>query len=386
MPIFKTDDTRSAAPTACILAVSILVMSNCTALWAQPEFSVETIGEYDAVFERRKGWTGGDGVYSVPLADDVTLWLFSDTWLGDVVEGRHKNAKLVNNTIAIQHGREPTKENVKFYWRTTREDKPEAFIKPADGVGWFWIFDGVVADGKLYLFLMQIVKSGEEGVFGFKQVGTWLGEVENFRDEPLEWRIKQYKVPYGRYSKNGNMFFGSALIKDEGYVYIYGASEDWSKGFGGRSMILARVRADEITEFKAWRFYSEGEWKADMQEVSGLFSGTATEYSVSYQPGLKRYVTLYTENGMSKNILMRVAPSPAGPWSKAYKVYECPETGWHKTYFCYAAKGHPEISKEDELIVTYVCNSTDFWQTAKDASIYRPRFLRIKFDVRESRK
>jgi hypothetical protein len=83
---------------------------------------------------------------------------------------------------------------------------------------------------------------------------------------------------------------------------------------------------------------------------------------------------------MSKNILMRFSPTPVGPWSNTYKVYECPEVQWHKTYFCYAAKAHPEISGENELIVTYVCNSTDFWKMAADARIYRPRFVKIKFD------
>ncbi|GAF93146.1 unnamed protein product, partial [marine sediment metagenome] len=123
-------------------------------------------------------------------------------------------------------------------------------------------------------------------------------------------------------------------------------------------------------------------WGVDIAGISELFDGIATEYSVSYQPALKKYVTIYTECGLSKNIMMRFSPTPVGPWSSACKVYECPEYKWHKTYFCYAAKGHPEISAGNELIITYVCNSMDFWQMVKDARIYWPRFLRIKFDVR----
>jgi hypothetical protein len=83
--------------------------------------------------------------------------------------------------------------------------------------------------------------------------------------------------------------------------------------------------------------------------------------------------------------MMRVSDTPIGPWSEPYKVYECPEAGWHKTYFCYAAKGHQEISSPDEMIITYVCNSTDFWQMVRDSRIYWPRFLRIKFDIKEHR-
>jgi hypothetical protein len=348
---------------------------------SEPGYSVEPVPQYDAIFCREKGWTGADGAFSVALSDNVTLWLYSDTWIGPVVDGRHKDATMVNNSIALQRGKDPGTDSVEFFWRTTNEGKPAAFITPDDGIGWFWIFDGVVTDGKLYLFLMQTIKTDEKSVFGFKHVGTWLAEIENPNDDPHKWRIRQYKVPYGRYSKGGNLFFGSAVMRDGDFVYIYGSDEDWSKGMGGRSMIAARVPYDKMTDFEQWRFLSGGQWQAEMEGISGLFDGMAPEYSVGYQPSLKQYVAVYTENGLSEDILMRFSATPVGPWSRACKVYECPDGAWHKTYFCYAAKAHPEISGKDELIVTYVCNSMDFWKMAADARIYRPRFLRIKFDV-----
>jgi len=342
---------------------------------------VERMPQYEKLFYREKDWTGADGVYSVPISDELTLWIFGDTWIGDIIEGKHKNATMVNNSIGLQQGIDPSTASVKFFWVTSDEGKPAAFVTPADGVGWFWISHGVMTDEKLYLFLMQIIKTDEKSVLGFKQVGTWLGEIDNPREHPDMWRVKQYKVPFGRYSDSGNLFFGSAVMKDGDFVYIYGASEDWKKGMSGRSMIVARVPADKLAEFYKWRFFSKGNWQGDVNDISSLFDGIATEYSVSYQPELAQYVVIYTENSMSPNILMRLSPTPLGPWSQAYKIYQCPESDWHKTYFCYAAKGHPEISKQDELIVTYVCNSTDFWQMARDARIYCPRFLRIKFHI-----
>lgn len=362
--------------------VLLIVLPFGCASASLPKYSIELLPEYNALFYNEKGWTGADASYSVALSDSVTLWLYGDTWIGDIVNGKHKNATMVNNSIAVQRGKEASTTAVKFFWRRTEKGKPAAFIRPADGVGWFWIFDGIVADGKLYLFLMQIIKSGKKGVFGFKHIGTWLGEIENPQDEPLKWRITQYKIPWGRYSKNGNMFFGSAVMRDGDFVYIYGSSEDWGERMSGRKMIIARVPYNKMADFEQWCFFSDGKWGTDVAGISELFNGTATEYSVSYQPAIKQYVAVYTENGMSKNIVMRLAPTPVGPWSSACKIYECPEYNWHKTYFCYAAKGHPEISAGNELIITYVCNSMDFRQMAKDARIYWPRFLRIKFDVR----
>ncbi len=346
-------------------------------------YSVQPITEYDALFTKEKGWTGADGAYSVSLSDTTTLWLYSDTWIGDIINGRHKDATMINNTIALQSGKNPLSASANFFWQTTKDGKPASFIKPADGIGWFWLYHGVIADGKLYLFLMRTIKTDEKSVWGFKQTGTVLAQIDNPHDDPMNWRMKQYNVPFGRYSDNGNMFFGSAVMQDKDMVYIYGCKEDWKKGIDGRSMIVARVRPSEIEDFGKWRFFNNGQWKKDVNDATELFGGIASEYSVSFQPILKKYVVIYTENGMSPNIFMRVSDTPVGPWSKPHKVYECPDCNWHKTYFCYAAKAHPALSGPDDLLITYVCNSTDFWQMASDARIYRPRFLRIKFNVQE---
>ncbi len=194
----------------------VLLLLGC-ASGPLPGYSVEPLPGYNALFTRTEGWTGADAVYSVALADDVTLWLYGDTWIGDIVEGKHKGATMVNNSIALQRGKEPATASVKFFWQTTKDGKPAAFIKPADGTGWFWIFDGIVADGKLYLFLMQIVKTGEEGVFGFKHIGTWLGEVENPQDDPMKWRFRQYKIPYGRYFEGRQFVFWLGCYEGRGF-------------------------------------------------------------------------------------------------------------------------------------------------------------------------
>jgi len=363
---------------------ALRLLKEAAGSWAfgsELRYFVEPVGQYDAVFERQDGWTGGDAAYTVAIAQGVTLWLFGDSWIGPVVQGRHKQATLVNNTVAIQQGNAPSADRVRFYWGKGDRGRPEAFIKPADGLGWFWIFDGVMDGGRLYLFLMQMDKTGEKGIWGFKHVGTWLGEVENPLSAPNQWRITQHKVPFGRYSKRADMFFGSAVMADGDYIYIYGADEQPGKGFGGRSMIAARVRQGRIKDFDQWRFYDGGAWVEDVAGAARLFAGMATEYSVSYQPRIKRYIAVYTENGLSAKILMRTAETPVGPWSRAETIYECPEAGWDKSYFCYAAKAHPEISGEDELLVTYLCNSTDFAKMVNDTRIYRPRFLRIRFDA-----
>src|SRR5438270_9691186 len=52
------------------------------------------------LFTRSEGWTGSDGAYSIPLGPDRTLWLFGDTFIGRVVDGKRVGARMVNNTAA----------------------------------------------------------------------------------------------------------------------------------------------------------------------------------------------------------------------------------------------------------------------------------------------
>jgi hypothetical protein len=73
----------------------------------------------------------------------------------------------------------------------------------------------------------------------------------------------------------------------------------------------------------------------------------------------------------------RLAERPWGPWSAPAVLYECPEMGRDKQVFCYAAKAHKALSPGHEVVVSYVVNSLDFWQVARDAKLYWPRFVRL---------
>jgi hypothetical protein len=61
-------------------------------------------------------------------------------------------------------------------------------------------------------------------------------------------------------------------------------------------------------------------------------------------------------------------------------VYECPEAAWDRQIFCYAAKAHESLVAGDQFILSYAANSFDFWQVARDARLYWPRFVRVDLE------
>ena len=365
-------------PKKFILLALLLLIGACV---SQPQISVEPAPGHDALFENTEGWTGADGAYTVPLSENVTLWLFGDTWVGEIRNGMHVNATIVNNSVAIQEGLYLPDVSIDFYTDVAMGGEPRAFVRPADGRGWFWIYHGIRVQKGLYLFLMQIERTADKGTFGFKIIGTSLGYVVNPDDPPNFWRLFQQRIPWGEFSPSGDTIFGSAVLMEQGVVYIFGTKEDVSEGIRRKFMILARVPENELERFEQWRFFTGGGWTDNFKEAAPLCGEIANEYSVSFIPKIKQYVAVYTENGFSKNIVARFAPDPWGPWSTAVVLYECPESTWGDDIFCYAAKGHPAISfGPDELIVTYVANSMDFERMAADVRLYRPRFLRVRFE------
>jgi len=366
--------------TVCLLFLILFV-----ACALQPDIHVETLPQYEALFDRQTGWTGADGAYSVPLSNNLILWLFGDTWVGDIRNNVHVNATIVNNTVALQGGRSPRKAPLDFYMGRTPGGEAAALIHPADGRGWLWIYHGVLTPQGLYLFLVQIERTEKPPAAGFRLIGSWLAQVANPRDPPGNWQITHHRVPWGSFSSSAATLFGSWVLKQGPWIYIYGTTEDVIDGYHHKYMILARAPESELAKFDQWQFYNNGKWSADYKEAERLCAGVANEYSVSYLPAMGSYIAVYSDSNRPDSIVARFAPNPWGPWNDPVSFYLCPEARRGPNIICYAAKGHPGILEDpNELMVTYIANSTDFDTMVNDARLYRPRFIRVRFHT-ESR-
>jgi hypothetical protein len=333
--------------------------------------------EWDALFQRDSGWIGADGDYSIPLGGDRTLWLYSDSFVGQVKDGKRTDARMINNSIALQQGT----NRPEFFYGRTRDGKADSFIKPQHGRahGYFWLGHGVRTSGGLYFFMQQIVTLHSDSPFGFKMVDGWLAEVANPDAPPPQWQITQTKVPFTKVSAKGALIFGGAVLREGDSIYVFGGDSrpEAKKAGSPNGLVVARVPVDKLGDFKQWRFLAKGDWQKDCQKVTPVFPNVGSEYSVSWLPALKRYAAVYSE-GIFGRILVRLSPAITGPWGDAFEVYRCPEMGWSPKVFCYAAKAHPELTTApDELLITYAANSWNFWDLFNDPRLYWPRFLRV---------
>jgi hypothetical protein len=360
-----------SAAALCLLAV--LWLAGCH---AQPRISVAPLPAWDAAFDRNSGWVGGDGAYSTDLGRGRALWLFGDTFVGRVEEGRRAGARLIANSLAVQQGEQPGAALFEFFYGTDAGGLPQAAFTPAEGGTWFWPYHAVRTPAGLFLFLLQVERTDPASVFGFRVQSVSLARVADPDAPPAAWRPELRRIP----GTDGRRLLGAGVLTVDGVCYIYGTLEDPAPGAGRRQAILARVPAERLWDFPEWRFFAEEGWVPEAGRATPICADVASEFSVSYQAGIGRYVMVSSAAGLSPEMVVRYAAAPEGPWSAPTPFFRCPEAGWDPRVFCYAAKGHPEIDPaSDGLTVTYVANATDLALVESDARLYRPRFLRLRF-------
>jgi len=375
--------------------------------------------QWDAAFTRTQGWTGGDVIGSVELNDGRTVWMFGDSWVGRVADGKHvPGSRLVNNSIAIHRSHPgrldepPAADELEFYWGSNdRDGHPTAWIVPRSAKGqaeagpsghspptWFWTTGGGVllpkhqGAARLVLFLFHVGRRNDENsVWNFEHLGSAMAIVDNPGDRAENWKFRQLSIPYAISAKQSRLdprreqtSWGMAAFVDSDaespgtqFVYIYGVRESRQTG---KRAVLARVSPADIEQFARWQFYlGGGRWTSDPSKAVTIADEIVSEFSVHRHKGSghPQFVMVHSQPVFGTEILIRTAPRPQGPWSDPVSVYKVPDVERNATYFTYAAKGHAHLSRPGELLLSYVVNSHDFKSMVDDASIYRPRFVRV---------
>ncbi|MGC8835273.1 MAG: hypothetical protein ACP5R4_14595, partial [Armatimonadota bacterium] len=202
--------------------------------------------EWERLFFSEKGWIGSDCAYSVPLDGRRVLWLFGDTWVGEIRGGKRVNAGMVlGNTIAVQEGLDPRLARVRFVFGIENGGKPTAFVKPPFGLSpsdiGFWFGHGIAVEGRLWLFMSYMKRTEKGGVFGFRTDSSWLAEIPNAAEPPEQWRFTFHRVPYFLSGPERRVSYGAALLREGRWVYIYGVFEDPKEKPFGRALLVAHT-------------------------------------------------------------------------------------------------------------------------------------------------
>ncbi|MEV0999747.1 DUF4185 domain-containing protein [Nonomuraea sp. NPDC050202] len=313
---------------------------------------------------RLDDWTGADGTYSLRLPSGKELWVFSDTFLGQVnpdgsrppVVEEGGTTVFLNNSFAVErNGRLSTIHD-------GTAEKPTAVMPPRDSKHWFWAGDATLAGGVVEVTYQEYERFG---------TGAWdwrwhRNVVARFAPGRLERPISVHDLPSGH-----GVAWASGILKDGGYTYVYGVEDLGSPKY----MHVARVRGQSL--LGRWEYLkADGTWSPNEADSARVISGVANEYSVSRVGDGYVLITHDTTEVLSPNIVAYSACSPFGPFTGKQHVYTTPETSGN--IFTYNAHAHPEIDGPG-LVVSYNVNSFVNTDHYRDVTIYRPRFLDVTF-------
>lgn len=358
--------------------------------------SVKRADDWTALFSRKSGWTGGDGIFSIPLSGyegpdraegEKTLFVFSDTFIGSVDSaGARKNSVMINNSLAILDGDKPDSSKIRFLWgKNDKGGAASAFIPKTPSTSgrtdvWYWLQDGFCHNGFVYNLPLIIEKdpAGLPG-FQFKESGIGLIKIPlDSNGEPDLAKAEQKDTPLF-HSGSKTFYFGCGILVN---TKLAGAPEpdDSVYVYGRNNLYVARVHADEFEDFSKWRYWDGKGWNTDIAASVSLGLGGPELSVMPIRSGVLKGKYVLVSLGIGKDLYLRIGDGPAGPFGAKLNFAVAPERDTAAKIYTYNAKAHPSLSSNGEWLVSYNVNTSDWNTNLANADIYHPRFLKLRFD------
>jgi hypothetical protein len=309
-------------------------------------------------------WSGADSTYSTALPNGRELFAFSDTLIGKVnPDGtRPKDTPFVNNSFVVAD-----RSGLHTVIGGTADD-PKANATPSDPNAWYWSGDPTTSGRWLEVPYLEFHRTGT-GVFDF----AWKDNVLGRFDADTLRLVDTTPLP-----SSADIEWGSYTLQDNGWTYVYGVEDLGADKY----MHVARVRGTDLRG--TWQYFTGSGWSSAEADSTRLMDGIANEYSVSRFGTGYVLITHDTSEFLGPHIYAYFSCSPAGPFVNKTLVYTTPETGATGSYgngnvWTYNAHAHPELSRGNQLLISYNVNSFNFDDIFDDVTIYRPRFVVATF-------
>lgn len=317
--------------------------------WALP-ISVTKAADFNQLFTRYNGWTGGDATYSIPLPDGRIVWIFGDSFIGTVKPDRSRTGNsFVRNAIMIQDGNQ----------MTTLTGGASAFLAPSTPGWWYW-----PGHGQAHGDTLQVV------FFGFKSTGGGAWDFAYASVDVVTFLLPNFTVlSIERKVTDPPVNYGACVMEDGGYTYLYGSEKVGLTKF----LHVARVQGTDLNN--TWEYFNGTAWSTDPSASARVFANVSDQFSVFKKDS--RYYLLTQHHILGGEIYIYDSDNPAIGFDDKKLVY-CTPQSTVGNLFTYNAFAHTQFSGSDGLLVSYNVNSFVFADLFQNADNYRPYFVRIK--------
>jgi hypothetical protein len=177
------------------------------------------------------------------------------------------------------------------------------------------------------------------------------------------------------YITDSTMRFGTHVFEEDGYTYIFGKKDTVVDGLKYPVPMLARV---EKSVDEPWQFYAgDDQWSYQCSDARPVGDRPMSESYFVYRKNDKYYLIMH-ELWFIGELYILQADRLTGPWNRA-------STGGienkfavikpHGKNFTYNLFAHPQFKKDEEILISYNVNNSDFWPIFDDTRNYRARFF-----------
>ena len=289
------------------------------------------------------GWIGGDGAQSISVGKS-RLWIFGDSFLGNVeTDGSHSHpgCRIVRSTALRE-----TAAGL----RIVNADLQSLISGTDESRRWHWLTDGVYEAGEVRMPVWSV--QWADGPFPFQVTGLAVARLSWPGLDLIDLIPKPYR----------GILWGLSLYRETEWTYIYG----WN---AYDKLYVARARTGALAG--RWMYRTrQSTWSSRQARAAPILTNASTGSVVPYRG---KFVLITQRPRFGANIALHLGETPYGPFDRGRTIYRTPESS--SRVFTYAATAHSRVG--DELRVGYSVNA---WSTAdlhEDASIYRPRFIRV---------
>ncbi|AWE53282.1 DUF4185 domain-containing protein [Streptomyces nigra] len=337
---------------------------------------------------RADDWTGGDGTHSVRLPDGRLVWLFSDTYLGQV----HPPPNPFGESSTWREGAAPLVRNSAVVMRDGRLESTlpaPLFPDPAPGQ-WRWPVAAHVeprspgAPERVLRVLLWVRATGPSPWIYGVPVATEVATLSlpDLRVESVVRVADQQGVP----DPSRRVLYGTTLVEEDGWTYVFGGDDRRAASRPVSRAYLARVPRGRLGEPGAWRYWDGSGWGgpgARPRPVlgDGRRTGVGSAFSVARADGTYVLFTMAAGTAGLTTVTSYWACSPTGPWHGPGRSFT-PALPPGGGLAAYNPQTHPGLSGDGRLVLSYDVNWLDPADAAaqlnRDVARYRPRFVSLR--------
>ncbi|MEU6355309.1 DUF4185 domain-containing protein [Streptomyces sp. NPDC047072] len=354
--------------------------------WSADDELTGEFARYGDDATRADDWTGGDGTHSVRLPDGRLLWLFSDTYLGQV----YGPPNPFGESYAWRDTTAPLVRNSAVLMRDGRlESTLAAPLFPDPGPNqWRWPVAARVeprspgSAEKVVRVLLWVRAAGPSpwiyGVPTATEVATL--SLPDLRVESITKVLDQQPVQ----DPSQRVLFGTTLVEQGGWTYVFGGDDGQAESRPASSAYVARVPEGLLGEPGAWEYWDGRAWTTGARPravlEAGRHTGVGSAFSVVRADGTYVLFTMAAGTKGLAAVTSYWACSPTGPWHGPAKDFTPTlPTG---QVAAYNPQVHAELSGRGRLVLSYDVNWLETAgasaQINRNVALYRPRFVTLR--------